>query len=249
MCKLSKRPSKDNTAGFTLVELMIVVAIIAILAGVTVPSLMGARARTNETAVIGLLRIVSSGNTTIRSQVSIDTDGNGVDADLAPDCRIDTDGNGVGEFGWLGELAGVVPVRTQTEKIHPTALSQHLGEVDANGMLSRNGYYFMLYLPDSTGNGLAETAANTGSIDGLMATNFFTFVAWPQAYGQSGQRTFFVNQMGEIITTVDPNYSGLSGVPAPNCALIGMSGNEINSNVIASTGQIATDGNRWKIIP
>lgn len=232
MCKLSKRPSKDNTAGFTLVELMIVVAIIAILAGVTVPSLMGARARTNETAVIGLLRIVSSGNTTIRSQVSIDTDG-----------------NGVGEFGWLGELAGVVPVRTQTEKIHPTALSQHLGEVNANGMLSRNGYYFMLYLPDSTGNGLAETAANTGSIDGLMATNFFTFVAWPQTYGQSGQRTFFVNQMGEIITTVDPNYSGFSGVPAPNCALIGMSGNEINSNVIASTGQIATDGNRWKIIP
>lgn len=42
--------------GFTLVELMIVVAIIAIIAAVAVPNLMRAKVNANETAAIGNLK-------------------------------------------------------------------------------------------------------------------------------------------------------------------------------------------------
>jgi prepilin-type N-terminal cleavage/methylation domain-containing protein len=43
-------------AGFTLVEIMIVVAIIALLAAIVIPNLVGARARTQADACINNLR-------------------------------------------------------------------------------------------------------------------------------------------------------------------------------------------------
>ena len=60
--------SRDTTnAGFTLLELMIVVAVIAIIAAIAVPNLMGATSRADESAVISTMRTI------VTAEAAIDT--------------------------------------------------------------------------------------------------------------------------------------------------------------------------------
>ena len=47
--------------GFTLVEIMIVVAIISLLAAIAIPNLLRARHNANEAAAIAALRTISTG--------------------------------------------------------------------------------------------------------------------------------------------------------------------------------------------
>jgi prepilin-type N-terminal cleavage/methylation domain-containing protein len=49
--------------GFTLIEIMIVVCIIAVLAAITVPSLLRARIQSNESAAISNLRVMVESQT------------------------------------------------------------------------------------------------------------------------------------------------------------------------------------------
>ena len=61
--------------GFTLIELMIVVAIIAVIAAIAIPSLLQSRMATNETMAIAALKTIGSAQNIWNKS---DTDGNAI---------------------------------------------------------------------------------------------------------------------------------------------------------------------------
>ena len=54
--------------GFTLIELMIVIAIIAVIAAIAIPNLAAARKSANETSAVASLRTLSSAQTIYRER-------------------------------------------------------------------------------------------------------------------------------------------------------------------------------------
>ena len=60
--------------GFTLIELMIVVAIIAIIAAIAIPSLLNARKAGNEASAISSLRTITTTNEQYRTRFNVFAD-------------------------------------------------------------------------------------------------------------------------------------------------------------------------------
>ena len=56
LATLRKRFARDDEEGFTLIELMVVVLIIAILLAIAIPTFLGARERANDRAAQSSLR-------------------------------------------------------------------------------------------------------------------------------------------------------------------------------------------------
>ena len=211
--------------GFTLIELMIVVAIIAIIASIAIPNLLAARLNANESAAIATLKNVSSGQAQCQAS--------GV---------IDANANGQGEYGFFGELSGKVVVRgSATLRISPPVLSTAFGNINAQSNVSRSGYLFRMYLPSvAPATGCIETAttgggAGTPAVDAGQAETLWCCYAWPQVQGNSGKRTFFINQSGDVLSTTGSNYSGTTTVPVFSAAYANSASAFMTSPVAANT--------------
>ena len=145
--------------GFTLIEIMVVIAMITILSGVVIPNLLRARLSANETAAISALRLISSSCHTYYDTV----------------------------------FPNAHPIGLTTlSNITPPYIPQHLAE--AKGPLINQLYYHGYYF------------------DYIFISNDrFVVIAWPQQFGGSGSRNFFVDES----TTIRFNtQSGLA--PNPN---------------------------------
>ena len=218
---------KSSTqSGFTLVEMMISIGIIAILARITVPNLLSHRAVTNESAVVATLRAISQAEYQFRSQGLVDAN-----QDAGP------------EFGTLREMTGQDPLRGLPYSIPNHLLSSSLGGIDANGRLYKNGYVIQLFLPNAAGEGIPAIAANNGNFDPSLAMDYWTCLAWPIKTGSTGRHTFFMNQQGQVLKTNTPMYSG-SVAPEPGAALVGSTPKQIDSQELAIKTPGA-DGNQW----
>jgi prepilin-type N-terminal cleavage/methylation domain-containing protein len=178
--------------GFTLIELMIVIAIIAIIAAIAIPNLLESRVTANEASAAASLK---SGVFAAEVQFQ----GGGYQ---------DADADNTGEYGTLGMMAGRDATSRQPAG-QLTILTGPLASAAAGATLrTSSGYIFTSMVPSitdaagATTAGFVEGGAAAGEGDpALNAGNgekYFVVGSMPEKYGDSGRRVFLVSADGQV---------------------------------------------------
>ena len=193
---------RRKVLGFTLIELMIVVAIIAIIAAIAIPGLLRARISANEGSASAGLRSLAS-----------------AEASFVKANSVDQDNDGSGENGVFNELTGATSLRgidgsypcgavANRPALTTTDLTVALQSL-AGSFSAKSGYYFQIFLPGTTAvitdcgtSTLApETLAEDAGVQ--QQEQLWICYAWPATFRSSGVRAFVVNQSADVFASAN----------------------------------------------
>ena len=203
--------------GFTLIELMIVIAIIAIIAAIAIPNLLESRVTANESAASASLKAgVFAG------QVQFGGAG-----------YLDRDQDNVGEYGSMRMLAGIEStsknapgaIRLLTGPLSNTASWNTAGAAStAPGQGLMSGYHFSAMMASETDATTEVTtelifdgwngsgAALVGSVTAGTANQGergWAAAAVPQEWGNTGRRIFTMSNDGQLRSPANPDVQNL----------------------------------------
>jgi prepilin-type N-terminal cleavage/methylation domain-containing protein len=193
---LDKGERTMRTKGFTLIELMIVVAIIAIIAAIAIPSLLRSRMAANETASAAACKAYAEAQEIFR--------------------RTDWDRDGILEYSTrMGGDAGAAPLDTPPglDQDFPNLIDR---DADLDGLVQcidrafanaegqigtatpKAGYIFSPVYTRAVGTGTAsyETGSAAATDGGL--TLGYALSAIPAGYDGTGKNQFIISNTGTI---------------------------------------------------
>ena len=159
--------------GFTLIELMIVIAIIAIIAAVAIPSLLRSRMTANETAAIASCRAFSEAEEIFH--------------------RSDYDANGILEYATkLSGTFSLLETVAGTSDLSLIDKAFAMSEGDPGIPSNRQGYVFTVL----TTQGAAASGGAKLYLNGTHMIYGFAMSALPAAYDGTGRNNFIINNAG-----------------------------------------------------
>jgi type IV pilus assembly protein PilA len=190
-----------RSKGFTLIELMIVIAIIAIIAAIAVPGILAAIRVANERNASASLKQLGSVEITFKTS--------------------DTDGNAISDY-WVADIAGLYYASPVAPAPGPDALAKlielPMAQADGNTAAAyavpgggahlsqpKSGYWFFALTDFLDGSGAAAVSTYAAN-----PVDRFGFTAVPNSYGSSGKLVFILSE-GNTMYKRDPTASTGAG--------------------------------------